>query len=134
MLRATWKDGPDGLLERPLGRGTVSRTGRCEPRSPVPGLEARGEQWGEPVATTPRAAGNPPSRPLRGRSLSWVNPWFPHEPPPFGTVQELVALNLPAAPSVGGCPFGVVCLPPGSARLRRRIALALGAFDLQVVP
>src|SRR6185312_438295 len=37
--------------------GYLPGTGRCEPRSPVPGLEARGEQWGEPVATTPRATG-----------------------------------------------------------------------------
>src|ERR1043166_6403209 len=59
---------------RPIGKasgaGYLLPTGRCEPRRPVPGLEARGEQWGEPVATTPRAAGNPPSHPLRGRSLS----------------------------------------------------------------
>src|SRR5437870_3276739 len=50
---------------RPIGKarraGYLLPTGRCEPRCPVPGLEARGEQWGEPVATTPRAAGDPPS-------------------------------------------------------------------------
>jgi hypothetical protein len=52
------KDGPVGLLESRGAATSVLSTGRCEPRSSVPGLETRGEQWGEPVATTPRAAGS----------------------------------------------------------------------------
>src|SRR5436190_15892378 len=68
---------------RPIGKrhgsGYRPGTGRCEPRSPVPGLEARGEQWGEPVANTPRATGF-----LRFAeiALRGGKPRFPPPPPP----------------------------------------------------
>ena len=56
-LRATWKDGPDGLLESPTARSSVAGTGRCEPRSPVPGLVARGEHMGRARRHHPPSGG-----------------------------------------------------------------------------
>src|SRR6185312_17102687 len=61
-LLATWKDGPDGLLESPAARASVGGTGRCEPRALYLALWPAASTWGEPVATTPRAAGSLRSR------------------------------------------------------------------------
>jgi hypothetical protein len=57
---ASWKDGPDGLLESDEGAASVVVLGDASRGALYLALPARGEHWGEPVATTPRAAGSTP--------------------------------------------------------------------------
>src|ERR1043165_387269 len=92
-----WAGRPSGKAG---GAGYLLPTGRCEPRRPVPGLEARGEQWGEPVATTPRAAG---LSPLTRRSAFAGEPLVPPRAPSFREASGAQALNLPATRCFGRC-------------------------------
>ena len=72
----------------------------------------------------PRRVGlQPRRRPDRGRALAvaWGNPWFPHGPSPCGrSCTRQHARSRPRS-SWCRCCLAVLCLPPGKARLRRRL-------------
>jgi hypothetical protein len=60
VLLPSWKDGPNGLLESVGMAASVLVLGDASRGALYLALPARGEHWGEPVATTPRAAGSIP--------------------------------------------------------------------------
>ena len=78
MLRATWKDGPDGLLERHGGRDTVSPLGDASRGALYLALRPAASN-GESRPPPPPSGRLPP---LARRSPSWVNPWFLHRGTP----------------------------------------------------
>src|SRR5205814_4753678 len=69
-----------------------------------------------------RADGPDRLRLPRARLRSTGEPLVPREPPPFATLQELAAPDMPADARAGETAVAFVCLPPGKARLRRRFA------------